>query len=138
MTHVGIVSHALQGPSSLVLAKAERSKRPKCLRLSFCCRRLNRASVPRAVGMTKRKPGRNTPLDDELAAVNGTMMGRAGYDERVGMMIPPFRTKLDVMEIEKNAVATAWNHPAPAVTPHHLPTHGGRNILPCAFRRRFG
>ena len=96
---------------------------------------LRSSHCPRAYRLA-RASARDTPPDDELAAVNGTMMSRAGHDERVGIVISALGTKLDVMEIEKDPVATAWNHAAPAVASHHLTTHGRRNVLPCALRAR--
>jgi hypothetical protein len=53
----------------------------------------------------------------------------AQRDERVWIVSASFRAKDDVVEIEKDGVATSWNDAPPSVAPHDLATNCWRNVL---------
>jgi hypothetical protein len=64
-----------------------------------------------------------------LTPVLGSVVRRTQRDERIGIVVAAFGPKDEVVEIEKNGMATPWNHAAPAIAAKNATSHGRWHIL---------
>jgi len=97
------------------------------------------AAVTRAVGMTKNQSARDPPLDDELPAVQGSVVCAALRDQVIDVVLATFRPKLDVMKVYPNRVATPRNDASPSIASHDLTPDRRWHVLPSpAWSRAHG
>jgi len=113
----------------LALAKTEGTEGTEGVREDSGSDGIDGVSVRRAVGVAKVQPRGDSTLDDELPSVLRAVVRSAQRDEHVWIVIAAFRARNDVVEIEKNSVATSWNDAPPSVAPHDFATSCWRNVL---------
>jgi hypothetical protein len=68
-------------------------------------------------------------LDEELAAMGGTVMRRANADEVSWVVAAAFGARDDVVEVEERRVGAAWNAAAMLIARENGATHRGRDGL---------
>jgi hypothetical protein len=113
----------------LALAEAERTQRPEGFLEGCCAVRVDDRTVKSTVRMAKNEPRRNATFDDELATVLRAMMRAAEDNEAAGIVTAALGSEIEVVNVEKEAVATAWNHTPTAVPAHDIATDSRGNRL---------
>ncbi len=113
----------------LSFAKAERAKRAKSLAVGLDYLGLHARPVTTAVGMAKVETCGDAPFDDELPAMHRAMVRRAQDDQAIWIVVAALGAKLDVVDVEKDAVATERDDAASVISSHDLAPGRGRNFL---------
>jgi hypothetical protein len=76
--------------------------------------------------------GRHATFDKKLPAMLGSMMGTAKDDEAIRIVVATLRAKIDVVQVQKNAIFAPWDHAMTAVSSHDQATNTRWDILPRA------
>jgi hypothetical protein len=129
VTPLGVRAHLLERSACFYLAKTEGAQRAKCFRMGLGNARIHHGSISSAVRVANYDTSRHAAFKDELSAVLGPVMRGAEDDEFVGVVSAALGTELQVVDVHKNRVGTAWNDTPAAVPPHDLAAHGRRHIL---------
>jgi hypothetical protein len=76
ISRIGVAANSCEGLASLILTKAQRTKRTKGLCLCLGKVRIDYVSIGTAVGVPETESGRDAPIDHELSTMGGTVMRR--------------------------------------------------------------
>jgi hypothetical protein len=118
-----------QRRAHFALSKAEPAQSRENSRVHFEPVRIGDVAIVPAISVAKADAGGSVLRDDELSVMHRTVVSATQREEVVSAVLPPSRTRHDVMQIEKARVLAAWNPAAVLVALQNGPARGGRYRL---------
>jgi hypothetical protein len=120
LPHVGRGSNTLERFACLALAEAKTAQRSKRLRVRFGRTGVHDRAIGSTVRVAEAETGGDSSLDSQLTSVLRPMVRGTKENESILVVVPSFRAKHDVMEVDERGVPTSRNHAPAAVAPHDL------------------